>query len=172
MLYAQPSTSPKTMRRFWTLGGSVVYRCFSRSLFLLARRDAYVCAFVTLPKRLGFCIINLGPNVIRVIILLRHSSSSLPINHRKSTTVMSQKSLLWHLLWVFHSLIHSSCIMISIYLFVHPVTASDSICKYRPSLPFTAHLKWFTQTYNLIEATYSDGEFIHSACQFDSRPML
>ncbi|CAN6850980.1 unnamed protein product, partial [Brassica oleracea var. botrytis] len=47
----------------------------------------------------------------------------------------------------------------NIYLFVHPVTASNSIYKYRPSLPFTAHLKQFSQTYDLLEATYSDGEF-------------
>ncbi|XP_048614385.1 uncharacterized protein LOC111206266 isoform X1 [Brassica napus] len=52
--------------------------------------------------------------------------------------------------------------MISIYLFVHPQTASNHIYKYRPSLPFTSHLKRFTQTYDLLEATYSDGEFIHT----------
>ncbi|CAN6990712.1 unnamed protein product [Brassica rapa subsp. trilocularis] len=62
--------------------------------------------------------------------------------------------------------------MISIYIFVHPQTASNSIYKYRSSLPFTSHLKRFAQTYDLLEATYSDGEFIHSACEFESQPML
>ena len=39
------------------------------TLSLLCERVAYVCVFVP-PNRLGFCVINIGPNMIRLFFFL------------------------------------------------------------------------------------------------------